>query len=44
MGHLFYVIKIDYFNDYWNLKVSVVKMRLWPYYMYTINIFMDPLI
>jgi hypothetical protein len=27
-----YFIQIDYFNDWWSLKVSVVKMRLWSYY------------
>jgi hypothetical protein len=32
MGHFFYFIKIDYFNDQWSLKVSVVKTRQWPYY------------
>ncbi len=32
MGNLINFIKMDYFNDSWNLKINVVKMRLLPYY------------
>jgi hypothetical protein len=37
-------IKIDYYNGYWSLRVSVIKMRLWPYYtnVYYKYRFMDP--
>jgi hypothetical protein len=32
MGHFKNFIKIDYFNDQWSPKVSVVETRLWRYY------------
>jgi hypothetical protein len=32
MGHFLISLKIDYFNEYWSFKISVVKMRQGPYY------------